>query len=344
VSRRLWTAGLLVLVSCAGILGLRATSERPFPHRRHLLGGVSCTTCHAGIERAGERGPLHLPDDETCLGCHAPPHTEGSCTGCHTDPTTAPSVAASREHLRFEHARHVGAVARGNCVRCHVGVAEGDDRMRPSMATCFRCHDHEGDQAARRCNACHVDLAEEGTLPATHLAHDGDFLREHGVRAASSGDLCQTCHKEQFCAGCHAAKAPMVPARLRVADPFSPGLHRAGFAARHALEAKSDPGACVTCHRPERCQACHSERGVATGGSPHPAGWVGLTSAENLHGRAARRDPLSCASCHGGAGEALCVGCHKVGGVGGSPHPPGWSSRQSFETLPCRLCHTGLGR
>jgi hypothetical protein len=237
----------------------------------------------------------------------------------------------------------VTAVARGNCVRCHLGVAEGDDRMRPLMATCFRCHDHQADQATRRCDACHQDLVEEGTMPLSHLVHGGDFLREHGTRAASAGDLCASCHQEKFCASCHAAKAPQLPSQTRFADPFSPSVHRAGFAARHSLAARSDPGACASCHRPERCQSCHTEKRIAgtEAGNPHPAGWVGLTASENLHGREARRDPAACASCHSGAGEALCVSCHKSGGVGGSPHPPGWSSRQSFAELPCRLCHTG---
>jgi hypothetical protein len=73
--------------------------------------------------------------------------------------------------------------------------------------------------------------------------------------------------------------------------------------------------------------------------NPHPPGWVGPARADNEHGRAARRDPVSCAGCHGGAGEALCVSCHRVGGVGGNPHPPGYRSNQPMTALPCRQCH-----
>jgi len=338
--RRWALLGAAALAACAGVLGIRAAGNAPFPHRRHVLAGVACNTCHAGIETAGETGALHLPDDASCVACHEKPHDPRPCGGCHRDPTTAPSVAESKAHLRFEHARHVGGRAKGNCVRCHLGVAEGDAHMRPAMATCFRCHEHQADQDGRRCQACHEDLVDEGTLPLSHLAHDGDFLREHGARAASAADLCNSCHQEKFCASCHAAKAPQVPSRTRFADPFGPSVHRAGFEARHALEARADPGSCASCHRPERCQSCHSEKGLDMG-SPHPAGWVGLTASENLHGREARRDPAACASCHSGAGEALCVSCHRVGGVGGNPHPPGFSSRRSFTELPCRLCHTG---
>jgi hypothetical protein len=227
-------------------------------------------------------------------------------------------------------------------MHCHDGVADGDPRLRPPMATCFRCHDHEADRDGRRCAACHVDLTEEGTLPESHLAHDGDFLREHGTRAASSTEVCASCHRERFCAGCHGATMAMLPARAQFDDPFAASAHRAGFAARHSIEARANPGACSTCHSPERCGACHVRNHVADDPSvrqlsPHPAGWVGIS--ENRHGSAARRDPASCASCHGGAGEALCVECHRVGGVGGNPHPAGYSSRQPRSALPCRLCH-----
>lgn len=327
------------LAACAGILGLRrrGTPDR-FPHRAHVLVGVSCTTCHPGIEQPATA--LHLPSDATCTsaGCHTKPHDARPCAGCHGSQRAIDELVAAREHLIFDHAAHI-ATAKGNCMRCHDGVATDAATLRPPMATCFRCHDDL--QKARTCDGCHENLAEEGTLPASHLAHDGDWIREHGARASSSGDLCQTCHQASFCASCHGATAPALPAERRFADPFRAQLHRAGFAGRHALEARSDPGACATCHTPDRCASCHVAKGIADDPrrSPHPAGWVGLAAGDNLHGRAARRDPMSCASCHGGAGEQLCVGCHAVGGVGGSPHPPGWSSTLPLSAMPCRMCH-----
>jgi hypothetical protein len=226
-------------------------------------------------------------------------------------------------------------------MRCHDGVASNAEQLRPPMATCFRCHDKDSERDGRRCDACHIGLADSKTLPATHLAHDGDWIREHGARAASSGELCESCHQQSFCASCHGATAPALPAARRFADPLTPTIHRAGFAARHSLEARSDPGACTTCHQPDRCASCHVDRGVAgsNGRNPHPAGWVGITASENRHGREARRDPAACAACHSGAGEQLCVSCHAVGGPGGNPHPPGFSSRQPMTAMPCRMCH-----
>jgi predicted CXXCH cytochrome family protein len=326
----------IALAACAGVLGLRRTAPGSFPHRAHVVAGVSCTRCHTGLDAPGTS--LHLPTDEHCTGCHTKPHDTRSCEGCHVSKTAVAELVEARDHLRFDHRRHI-SVANGNCMRCHDGVASGATRLRPPMATCFRCHDDMRD--ARRCDACHENLAEEGTLPASHLAHDGDWIREHGTRASSSGDLCETCHKQSYCASCHGQTVPALPSSTRFADPFRASVHRAGFVARHALEARSDPGACSTCHTPDRCSSCHAAKGIAgdARGNPHPPGWVGLTSAENRHGREARRDPAGCASCHGGAGEKLCVTCHAVGGVGGNPHPPGWSSRQPLSAMPCRMCH-----
>ena len=337
MKRRVLLAACLVLSACAGVLGLSRRGPQPFPHRAHATAGVACTKCHAGVATAPAGSPLHLPDDATCATCHKP-HSDRPCLDCHAAPGAIAALVDARAHLVFDHRRHAPA-SRGDCMRCHIGIAEGDDHLRPVMATCFRCHEHEATRDARRCEACHRDLEDTQLLPASHLAHDGDWMREHGTRAAASGDLCQSCHREQFCADCHGKTVPALPATRRFADPFAASVHRAGFTARHALEARAEPGMCTTCHTPDRCAACHTTRGVAGDGrrSPHPPGWVG--PADNEHGRQARRDPAACASCHDGAGQQLCVGCHKVGGVGGTPHPPGWSSKLPLTALPCRLCH-----
>jgi hypothetical protein len=325
---------VVALAACAGVLGLRKQEPAAFPHRKHVLSGVACTKCHVDVDKPGDK--LHLPDEASCLECHKKPHDPNPCFGCHTRPTARAELVEARDHLRFDHARHMPR-SQGNCMRCHVGVGEGDERLRPAMASCFKCHDAEQD--ARQCDSCHKNLEAGTDIPASHLAHDGDWLRDHGSRAASSGDMCSTCHSERSCAKCHGVTVPELPARTQFANPFAASVHRAGFAARHRLEAKADPGACQTCHSPDRCVACHTQKGIAgeNRGSPHPPGWVGAT--ENRHGREARRDPASCASCHGGAGEQLCVTCHKVGGIGGNPHPAGWSSNVPLDAMPCRMCH-----
>lgn len=337
-------AAAVTVAACAGVLGLRREPGRVFAHRAHVVKGVSCPTCHAGVEQAGDDGSLHFPTSARCTeGCHERPHDPSPCLDCHSDPMVAGRATEARDHLRFDHAKHLRGQAAGNCARCHTEVASSDGPLRPTMATCWSCHEHERVRTTRDCNACHVDLAEEGTPPASHLIHDGDFARRHGEQASASSDLCSTCHGERFCADCHGKTAPIIPARMRPADPFAASVHRPAFFARHGEESRLEPASCTSCHQPSRCDQCHRERSVAgtsrTAGSPHPAGWAGIGAGANEHGRAARRDPVACASCHGGAGEALCVSCHQVGGPGGTPHPPGWTSSQPLSALPCRLCH-----
>lgn len=337
--KRIAIALVVLLAACAGILGLTRSAPREFPHRKHAIAGVPCTLCHTNLA-ADDGKSLHLPTDALCIQCHVKPHDTHPCLACHVAPTALDELAEARAHLKFDHAKHLTAT-KGDCVRCHTGISEGDAHLRPPMATCFRCHAHDAARDARTCDTCHRGLDSTAMLPQSHLAHDGDWMREHATKAASSGDSCNACHRESFCAECHAKTAVVLPATVHFADPFTPSVHRAGFAARHALEARSDPGACQTCHQPERCISCHLAKGVMGPNqrSPHPPGWVGLSVGDNAHGRAARRDPSACASCHDGAGQALCVSCHKVGGIGGTVHPPGWSSRVPLGALPCRMCH-----
>jgi hypothetical protein len=335
---------VLALAGCAGVLGLRpASAGRPFEHRAHVLKGINCVECHVGVASAGDSGPLHFPSEAECRRCHTKPHDERPCAGCHGESYVRGGVELARKNLRFEHPRHMLAV-RGDCVRCHVEVTEPrPEALLPTMASCFGCHQHQDQWTLRDCNGCHVDLAAEATAPDDHLIHDGDFVRDHGVRAASARDLCASCHSERSCAACHGVNTvPALPARLAFDDVRLSGLHRAGFLARHSEEARADPGLCTTCHSEQSCIDCHTRQNVTPGTTtrnPHPPDWMtGPGGGE--HGVQARIDPASCAGCHGGAGEQLCVGCHRVGGPGGNPHGHGFSSTKNrFRDVPCRSCH-----
>lgn len=340
---------LLFVSACAGILGIRPAGRQPFEHRAHVTRGIQCLKCHTGIASAGDTGPLHLPDSKSCSnsGCHEKPHNDGDCAQCHGLSQTRAAAAEARENLHFDHGAHLPRT-KGDCVRCHVDVAQGAEHLRPSMGTCLGCHNHADEMVARKCDGCHVDLEKEGIKPSEQWVHGPDFVKEHGVRAATSGEVCSSCHAEKFCTGCHAAGiAPATPAKLAFDDPFSASVHRAGFLARHPDEARGQPGLCTSCHEPSTCANCHSRNSISAGSqgvkSPHPRTWLGLPGTPNDHGREAWRDPALCASCHSGAGEKLCVGCHKVGGLGGNPHPPGYVAHGDRLTdVACRSCH-GVG-
>lgn len=335
------------LGACAEILGIRPPTRHPFSHHRHTAqGGVTCVQCHEGITSATDTDPLHLPDTAKCVSCHAKPHDIHECSGCHGLETTRAEAQMDLDNLKFKHSTHYVRL-KGNCAFCHEGVERDSDHVRPPMAVCLSCHEHQQDFAeANKCDVCHKDIRGEQVRPSSHVAHDGDWLREHGNRALSSSELCATCHAQKFCGGCHGATVPALPEKMTFDDPLRAGVHRAGFASRHSLEARTQPGLCTTCHSAaDFCESCHAQNkvDVASGGpSPHPFGWVGLRGEQNDHGAAAWRDPSVCAACHSGAGEQLCIGCHKVGGIGGSPHRPGWSSKQRPTVdRACVGCHQG---
>lgn len=332
--------------ACAKMLGLEKEPEdRPFEHRAHVINGVNCLECHAGIKQAGQTGPLHIPTTARCVECHQDPHDTNTCSDCHGRARNRHAAEVAKKHLRFAHDEHMEAGVT-ECVRCHTSVTVDSDYVRVKHPTCFSCHAHKDQWDTRDCGGCHVDLPGEMTRPQSHVIHDGNFLREHGVQANAQGDLCTSCHTQRQCAACHGVTVPAIPSRLRFDEPTRNTMHRANFISVHSRMAAADPGQCVVCHSELFCVDCHTKLGISgqnsTRGNPHPPGWAGPPGSANLHGPAARVDPLSCASCHSGAGEMLCVSCHIVGGPGGNPHPPGFNSRLDVRNdLPCRLCHVG---
>jgi len=332
--------------ACAKMLGLEQERENhAFEHRAHVVEGINCLQCHAGVQFTGEEGPVHFPTTEDCVACHEEPHNPDTCGDCHGRARNRHAAEMARRHLRFSHELHNQEGA-GDCIRCHVNVTVDSDYVRVKHPTCFSCHTHKGQFFSRDCGGCHIDLPGEMTLPESHVVHDGNFLREHGVQANAQADLCTTCHTQRQCAACHGVTVPTIPSRFRFDEPMRQTMHRANFISVHNQEAAADPGQCVVCHSELFCVDCHTRLGISgqdpVRGNPHPPGWSGPPGSSNTHGQAARLDPLSCASCHSGAGEALCVSCQVVGGPGGNPHPPGFNSRLDIRNdLPCRLCHLG---
>lgn len=340
---------ICAFTACVSVLGLPdQKAQRPFAHRAHVLEGIACVTCHEKVVQSEAATALDLPTSDTCVQCHSTPHETAPCGRCHGQERMRERAQAAKAHLRFSHQAHVD-VATGVCTRCHGGIAAGDGPLRPTMASCFTCHEHSTEWTTRDCNACHRDMVGEQSRPLSHLVHGPDFMDSHGNAAAGAQDLCESCHQQSDCAACHGVRVAVLPNVLRFEQVNRAQLHRAGFAARHALEARSEPALCMTCHAEDSCRQCHRERRVLerseleVGRRAHPPGWVGPRGAGNRHGLEARRDPMACASCHGGAGEALCVGCHQVGGPGGNPHPAGFSSRKPRSESPCRLCHSAAG-
>jgi hypothetical protein len=340
-------AALLVAVAAGGCD--RLLQEPPagaFEHRAHAAEGIACLECHRGVDASGDGdAALHLPDTASCLECHRTPHDARTCRACHGAPDTEAALREVRAHLAFSHAQHAERLG-GDCVRCHVSVSSTYDagsHVRPTMAVCLRCHQETF--ADFRCAHCHTGLPEQRVRPLTHVVHGADFLPRHGAFAAAEPGLCAQCHGAATCASCHAQGLPLRASEIAFDEPLRAAIHRGDFVARHATEARLEPGLCLTCHAQSGCDACHRAAGLVPGrggtaASPHEPGWLGGPGERNDHGTAARREPELCASCHDQGERSSCVGCHRAGGVGGNPHPPGFRSASSRRGgRMCLVCH-----
>lgn len=340
-------ATLAVALACRGTLLTR------FDHRAHLAeracGGpdqpacLNCTSCHTGAVSA-EHDAFAPPRVAACGACH--PDAEQKLNHA-----LRPAVAAvpAGKRVLFSHSRHLAmGELNGQCVKCHAGAVgfSSGPPLFPPMATCLGCHQHRAEFDRGECLGCHTLSDLRKLQPVSFMAHDVGWMRRHPVDARSSGATCTLCHAQTQCDSCHDATKRLGPAQVAPEQIDRNFVHRFDFVSRHALESRSQPGSCFTCHARTECDACHASRGVSASvrgaASPHPPGWAS-GAVSNSHGPAARRDLASCAACHDQGAASNCVSCHKVGGVGGTPHPPGWRSTAPLSSAACTPCH-GAGR
>jgi hypothetical protein len=325
----------------------KETAPARFPHKMHLAGidcggagqaaCLSCASCHALSEREGAH---RLPEQATCDKCHT--------AAAHRNEVRVPSPPPRPYgEIHIDHDKHLALPEiRGQCVPCHAGVVKSGQSEIPPMSQCFTCHEHQKQWDRGDCTPCHARQDLTRVLPVTFLKHDGGFMRQHGSVAAQRQQLvlCQSCHTQAQCQDCHDLSQDMTVERRRPERIESQQVHRGDFMVRHAIEARSEPAKCVTCHTPQTCDACHAARGVSANvenpRSPHPPEWVGTnTHSSNFHGAAARRDIVECAGCHEAGPLTNCIRCHKVGAYGGNPHPSGWKSSRGRDSEMCRYCH-----
>jgi len=338
---------LWLTLTLAAFAACRSESAPPrFPHQVHLAGiacGVpgkpaclSCVSCHdVATHDSGQR----MPQAAVCARCHRDANQVKAVL------SVAP-VRPSGE-ISIDHDKHLAMPEiRGQCVPCHAGVVDAKRPPLPPMSQCFSCHEHEQQWAQAQCTPCHEPEALRRTMPTTFLKHDTGFLRHHGSVMAErqQAQLCQSCHTQAQCQACHDVTQDLTVEKRRPEKIESGQVHRGDFMVRHAIEARSQPARCLSCHTVQGCDSCHAARGVsanvANPANPHPPEWVGTnTSSSNFHGTAARRDIVACAACHEAGPATNCIRCHKVGGYGGNPHPRGWKSARGVDSEMCRYCH-----
>lgn len=353
---------LIAALALAAVFACHGQRNTRFPHELHLTrlecGSpgqppcLTCSGCHGTPEHlapasldpqlpdARRPGPKR-PDATVCSPCHAD-HAELLLERS-VRPPTEPTPTAYQIH--FDHQRHLTMTQiKGQCVPCHSGAVQQQSALFPPMENCFECHEHERQWQAGQCAPCHDAEQLRRLVPRTFARHDRGFLRAHGNDARNHPELCTSCHTQQQCDDCH-DMTQVSRVEERHPDAWERQFtHPPGFINHHALEARSLPGRCLTCHTPQTCDGCHLQQGVSGAGlasaSPHPPGWAfGNPASRDFHGRAARRDLLSCVSCHDQGPATNCIDCHRVGAAGGNPHPRGqWSSRSPDQPM-CRYCH-----
>lgn len=138
------------------------------------------------------------------------------------------------------------------------------------------------------CTDCHAIYKGQHDASAEVPQLLGTVQKEH----------CHTCHQGSpvqgaptACATCHKDLKPIIPA-----------YHRGNALNRHAFFARSEQGACATCHNDRFCLNCHQQRDKAK-----------LTVHERnfrfYHSVEARVSARRCDSCHA---PKFCITCHQT--------------------------------
>ena len=103
------------------------------------------------------------------------------------------------------------------------------------------------------CGECHKDGRDA-------LDHSSDFITRHKFFAAQQKNVCDMCHKESFCADCHAHKEELLPSDKYKDSPERSLPHRGDYITQHQIDGKINPAPCFRCHgrnNNRRCLTCH---------------------------------------------------------------------------------------
>lgn len=104
------------------------------------------------------------------------------------------------------------------------------------------------------CSQCHTDW--RGSMD--HSAEFGGF--RHKFSAMQHKQACGICHKESFCADCHAHKEEIKPGDKYKDAPARAIPHRGDYLNQHKIDGRINPASCIKCHgrqNNERCGICH---------------------------------------------------------------------------------------
>jgi predicted CXXCH cytochrome family protein len=326
-----------------------------------------CLGCHADKDASQAKGLVHSPAVRDCLKCHDPhtsslknqllKATDGAardsnlCLQCHDTGLNVP--ASGSRHAALD----------SGCDNCHVTHKTGasaDTEFRnhltkASPALCIECHDPKDAQIAKAHQGQPIEKADCLTCHDPHQSKSPKLMREfmHSpfeskacdtchqapkdgkvvLTAASTKELCATCHDEQVkqiqnakvphpgaqgdCTDCHSPHAGKTPGFIRP-DPVSACLNC------HSDQAELQKKGHV--HQPaygQSCAICHT---------PHGGDFPKLLRAKN--------ENQLCLECHGPeAAPAKLEKEHLVAIFGGKVKLP----ENYFSKVPILPLKYGLG-
>jgi ribosomal protein L31 len=104
------------------------------------------------------------------------------------------------------------------------------------------------------CSDCHT--GEQAVYD-----HTAGFRKSgHGAPAARQSQVCGLCHKQAFCADCHANKEELKPGDKYKDNPERVSPHRGDYLSQHKIDGRINPISCMKCHgrtNNARCKSCH---------------------------------------------------------------------------------------
>ena len=110
------------------------------------------------------------------------------------------------------------------------------------------------------CTECHEDDTGVALKPIAIFHHSSGFIRNHRFFAAQNNLLCSACHRQSYCADCHANKEELKPSFKHFDAPERASPHRGNYLFQHRIDGRIDPTSCFRCHGRQNntlCRRCH---------------------------------------------------------------------------------------
>jgi len=169
MKKLLAAGGFFLLLFLAGAVWAFVRFQAPVPvpqpiafdHQRHMKEEMSCTDCHAQVEKSPHAG---FPMVQQCMLCH------GEAQGTHPDEPKVREAADSGGqiawqqvnrlpgHVYFSHAAHT-KFAKMDCKECHGDMSQMTEPvispqiLHLDMGRCMACHQEKN--AWNECITCH---------------------------------------------------------------------------------------------------------------------------------------------------------------------------------------------